>query len=501
MFDMIKMRTGMKTILFVAFILLCSFVSSCGSSSQQTAHEQMTEADPAEADTTTEDIEPDLPDLDLNGKEYLFLVHGEDFDYNDKWIDTEAMDGEIVNDAIYERNRAAEEKFDCVISAQYETAVNSYVAKTVMAGDTHFFAVWGMRNDMSSGIQKHVYLDLNQLKHCDFRAAYWDKNCVEQFMLGGRLYMMASDISMGNLDTGPRYLYFNKKIIEDYQLKSPYDYVSEDDWTLDNFLPLVEAVSEDLNGDGRMDREDRFGMLTEDGSANGNILYLLVGAGIRPVSSDESGMPVISIYSEKAQTIIDKVAAVLKSPDKCIEYNVCAKGADYSQFNHLFDYCRSLFASGHFLFVQNGCDATLQFIDMQDDYGIVPNPKYDSAQENYYHRTDPFSTMLAVPATNNDLENSGALLEWMSWKSSRTVLPAYYETTMKLKRQRDDTAMKMLDLIKGSIYYDIADIFDLGVSSVIWDAYEKGDLASIYAKNESKMQKNIDKLIENLAGQ
>ena len=122
------------------------------------------------------------------------------------------MDGEIVNDAVFERNRAAEEKFNCVISAQYEATVNSYVVKTVMAGDAHYFAVWGSRNDMSDGIQKHVYLDLNQLKYCDFGAAYWDKNCVEQFTLGGKLYMMASDISMSNLDCGPRYLYFNKKI-------------------------------------------------------------------------------------------------------------------------------------------------------------------------------------------------------------------------------------------------------------------------------------------------
>jgi hypothetical protein len=105
---------------------------------------------------------------------------------------------------------------------------------------------------------------------------------------------------------------------------------------------------------------------------------------------------------------------------------------------------------------------------------------------------------MALPATNTDLENTGMILEWMSWKSHYTVLPAYYETTIKLKRQRDETAIKMLDIIKGSIYYEIADIFGLGMSEVIWNSYRTGDLASTYAKSEKSMQKKIDKLVENL---
>ena len=492
--------------LILAGLLLCSTAVSC-SDNESPKSDNVRNDDQISTESNGNDSEsesnnePVLPDSDFNGEEFLFLAHGDDADYNEKWIDSDSMDGEIVNDAVYERNRDAEEKFNCVISVTYQKLVNSHVVKTVMAGDTPYFAIWGQKCDMSSGVQKGVYLDLNLLPYCQFSAEYWDKNCIDEMSIIGRLYMAASDISMMNLDCGPRYLYFNKKMLEDYQLKSPYDYVDENNWTLDAFLPMVSAVSEDLNGDGIMNREDKFGMLTEDGDGNGNILYFLVGAGICSTINDSEGKPYLGFYSDKTQTVIDKVASVLKNPDICIEYNKCAKGADYSQFNHLYDYCRSLFASGHFLFVQNGCDASVQFVDMVDDYGIVPNPKYDSAQENYYHRTDPFSTLLALPMTNTDLERSGILLEWMSWKSNKTVLPAYYETTMKLKRQRDETAMRMLDIVKNSIYYDISDIYDLGVSTVIWQAYTKEDLASVYAKNESKLQNNIEKMLNNLIGE
>ena len=447
-----------------------------------------------EAETTEDEGEPDLPEADFGGDTFNLLTAGETNSYVEKYIVVEEMNGEVVNDAIYERNRAVEENFNCKFIATFQEGATAYATKAVMAGDNTFFAVYDRKNQLSAGVQKHIYSDMNQLKYCDFTAPYWDKNCVEELSIAGKTYMMASDISMMNL-AAPRFLYFNKKIMEDYGIRSPYDYVHENEWTLDNFLPMVTKVSEDLNGDGVMDREDKFGMLTEDGAGNGNILYFLVGSNIRSTTNDENGIPQLSFYSEKAQSVIEKVAAVLKDKSTCIEYNVCARGADYSQFHHLYEYCRSLFAAGHFMFVQNGCSESVQFTDMMDDYGVVPNPKYDSAQAEYYHRTDPYCTLIAVPLTNTDFERTGMFLEWMSWKSSRTLLPAFYETTIKLKRQRDENAMEMLDIVKGSIYYDIADIYGLGISDVIWNAYNKEDLASVYAKNESKMQKNLDKLV------
>ncbi len=487
---------------FLAVVLLIAaiaVIAGCGSEEEEdpgvTAATFEDTADVTEE--TTESDEPELPDVDLDGKEYQFLVRFDTHAYNDFWVYVEDMNGEVVNDAVFERNRAVEEKFNIKITALLNDSAESYAAKAVLAGDDSFFAVWECKTALAASIQKNIYLDISNLPYADFTAPYWDKNAVEQLSIANKLYMMPSDISMSNL-TAPRFLYFNKRILENYGLKSPYEYVADDCWTLDNFLPMVAAVSADLDGDGKMTRADEFGMLREDGGANGNILYFLVGSGIRATENDEEGIPQISFFNDKTQTIMDKVAVVFKDDTCTIEYSNCAKGADYSQYRHLFEYCRTLFAAGHFLFVQNGCYETIQFNDMEDDYGIAPNPKYDENQKEYYHRTDPFNTQMAIPATNVDLENTGMILEWMSWKSHHTVLPAYYETTIKLKRQRDDTAMEMLDLIKGSMYYEIADIFGLGVSDVIWNSYRTGDLASTYAKNEKSMQKKIDKLVDNL---
>ncbi len=483
----------------VLLIAAIAVISGCGSEEEEdpgvTAGTFEDTADVTEKTLASD--EPDLPDIDLGGKEYRFLVRFDTSAYNDFWVYVEDMNGEVVNDAVFERNRAVEERFNIDITALLSPDSSTIAEKSILAGENNFFAVWDCKTTLAYGIQKNIYLDISNLPYADFTAPYWDKNAVEQLSIAKKLYMMPSDISMSNL-TAPRFLYFNKRILENYGLTSPYEYVADDCWTLDNFLPMVAAVSSDLDGDGKMTRADEFGMLSEDGVANGNILYFLVGCGVRATTNDEDGIPQISFFNDKTQTIIDKVAVVFKDKKCTIEYHRCAEGADYSQYKHLFEYCRSLFAAGHFLFVQNGCYETIQFNDMEDDYGIVPNPKYDESQKEYYHRTDPLNTLMAIPATNVDLENTGMILEWMSWKSHYTVLPAYYETTIKLKRQRDETAIEMLDIIKGSMYYEIADIFGLDVSGVIWDSYSSGNLASTYARKEKSMQKNIDKLIENL---
>jgi ABC-type glycerol-3-phosphate transport system substrate-binding protein len=484
---------------FLAIVLLSAIVAGCGSEEEEDPGvTAATFEDTAEVtEETTVSDEPELPETDLEGKEYQFLVRNGASSYNDHWIEVEEMNGEVVNDAVFERNRAVEERFNIDITALLSPDPNTIAEKSVLAGENSFFAVWDRKTTLASGIQKNIYLDISNLPYADFTAPYWDKNAVEQLSIAKKLYMMPSDISMSNL-TAPRFLYFNKRILENYGLTSPYDYVADDCWTLDNFLPMVAAVSSDLDGDGKMTREDEFGMLREDFSSNGNILYFLVGCGVRATTNDKDGIPQISFYNDKTQTIIDKVSVVFKDENCTIEYNNCASGADISQFDHLWEYCRSLFAAGHFLFVQNGCYETIQFNDMEDDYGIVPNPKYDESQKEYYHRTDPLNTLMAIPATNIDLENTGMILEWMSWKSHHTVLPAYYETTIKLKRQRDETAIEMLDIIKGSMYYEIADIFVLDVSGVIWESYSSGNLASTYAKFEKMIQNNIDKLVDNL---
>ena len=86
----------------------------------------------------------------------------------------------------------------------------------------------------------------------------------------------------------------------------------------------------------------------------------------------------------------------------------------------------------------------------------------------------------------------------MSWLSSKTVFPAYYETTIKTKRIRDNEAPIIIDMIKASISYELSDVFDLGITSMLWDGYVSGNISSTYAKKEAAIQTKLDKLVEDM---
>lgn len=133
-----------------------------------------------------------------------------------------------------------------------------------------------------------------------------------------------------------------------------------------------------------------------------------------------------------------------------------------------------------------------QFKDMSKGFGIAPNPKYDSEQENYYHKMDKYSLIWAIPNSKNlDVERVGVVMEYWAYQSSRTVMPAFYEVVIKFRRASDPDAHEMLDIIKGSIRYDVSELFQTAITTTIWKGYTSGNLSSMWSQNK----KSIDAAI------
>ena len=146
-------------------------------------------------------------------------------------------------------------------------------------------------------------------------------------------------------------------------------------------------------------------------------------------------------------------------------------------------------------------DTSLFFIeslrDMESDFGIIPYPKFDEAQTEYYSRVSYYWANV-VPTTNTHLEMTGAILEAFISYSARYVVPAYYDIALKTKYSRDEESVAMLDLIFENRVVDIgdtilcADIRD----GFIFQMFDKNnrDIASQLAKKEKTIQKIFDKM-------
>ncbi|MCL2816307.1 MAG: hypothetical protein FWD23_17065, partial [Oscillospiraceae bacterium] len=139
---------------------------------------------------------------------------------------------------------------------------------------------------------------------------------------------------------------------------------------------------------------------------------------------------------------------------------------------------------------------------METDFGILPPPKYNEQQENYYVAVDPWCTSaVSVPITVGDKEKTGLILETLAYESRYILLPAYYDINLKTKFARDEESGAMIDIILNNRLYDLGDMYGWGSVGTFFDnlAQGKGDsLVTFWDKNGSKiisaMEKTMDKI-------
>ena len=492
-----------RLILCAAALTLAFAAASCGST--EPAETPSTDATPkpgessgaaseSETEPQTEapapvyDIpEPEIPDMDFGGATFLMSayyepIYHEGWEYPDLWA--EKLTGEIVNDAVFNRNLKIEEKFNIKME-QVRVGISLFDA--ILAGDDSFSMLCHNFIHLGDRVPEGLLLDLNTLPYCNFDSRYWNPTMREGSEVNGHLFMISSDITYLTL-SHVQFLFFNKRILADYDLTSPYQLVNDNQWTVDNYLKLITSVSKDLNGDGVMDIRDLYGATYYIGRRYGTYLQLYVGSDLHFTKGNPEGGREIDVDMEKAQVLVDKLKEVYKSGSPfAIPYDVLEEG------------CAKFFAEDHALFLHETMAATSTLRDMETDYGIVPNPKYDEAQAEYAHRAAPNCAAIAVPSNVRDIEMAGAVLEYASWLSHYTLMPAYYEVTIKTKRTRDEDAERMLDIIHDTIRFDMGDMFDtINMANYLDNAWEAGSISRVFGPSVKKMQKALNKLVENM---
>ena len=106
---------------------------------------------------------------------------------------------------------------------------------------------------------------------------------------------------------------------------------------------------------------------------------------------------------------------------------------------------------------------------------------------------------MVIPKTVSDTEKISIIIEALAAESYRSVMPAFYEVSLKTKYSRDEESEAMLDYIRDGI------IFDYGYfnSSVAGDlayigsnlyASKNPNFLSYYEKLAPKAEENIKKL-------
>ncbi len=160
---------------------------------------------------------------------------------------------------------------------------------------------------------------------------------------------------------------------------------------------------------------------------------------------------------------------------------------------------------GNLLFRLNSIAMGHHYRDVEENIGIVPYPKYDEAQDDYISLN--WGGLMGIPASIQNPEMVGAVLELLAWESENTVIPAYYDVMLDGKLARDEDSVEMLDLLFDSFVYDPGMNFfgnAAGTNNLLWTmntlvaGQKSTDFASYYAKNEKAAIASIEKFYEAL---
>ena len=475
---------------FIMFLILCS--CDAGENSTENTKENVLSGENPEPETKPE-IPDNLPERDFGG--YNFRLYLDESNQKDMYIEEEV--GEIVDDAVYKRNRTVEARFNIDITAVLhpaEWASGMDGSKAIKAGDDAFDLMLTHGRIAYQYAGQNMVVDwLENMPFVDLNAVWWNQDVNNDSTMFGKLYCPAGDISYRGLRT-TFCMIFNKNLFQALGLDYPYDDVTGGTWTLEKFMSIVKNGAADLNGDGLMSPDaDRYGL--EAGNVWCYPTCVLYCGGDRVIAKSDDGVPVLALYNERTIDIFEKFFDMLGSGA------VCVGGEKTDPWGNPGSI--AVFKSGRALLYNAGMGAIVALRDMEEEIGLVPVPKYDESTPKYYGLVEAYGGLLSVPVTTSDFERTSIITEALCAEGHKIIIPAYYEKALKTKYARDDESEAMLDYIKDSAVYDYGymnhalagDLSSIGATLV---QTNNPNFTSLYEKNLTKAQKNIEKFIENM---
>lgn len=491
-------------ILLMGLLILLIF-ASCADNNADKSVITTTAGDGQETsieETSETRIDPGLPtDKYYDGYEFKVLTKGL---HNAHWysrdIEAEEINGEPINDAIYQRNLTISEKYGVTIvdipgSSGDPNVLQNDARKVIAAGDD----VYDMLCFRTPTLIADGYLvNLFDIPYMNLSQPYYDQNIIEAYSIQDKLYIVTGDMIIMDNDAIIN-VQFNKKIVDDFNFnetygKSMYQMVDDGEWTLGRFYETAKLVAEDLDGDGVMtELVDRWGYQTE----GFNNYAFLVGAGER-TAEIVNGYPVVKLESERVVSALEKIVEIQTDWVTGLHSDM-PKG-----YSDVWTECMDKnFESGLALYSIAGLNRVNLFRSMEIDFGLLPLPKYDESQDRYYNPVNTWcSNFISIPMTASDLERTGIIIEALSNESKYTLLPAYYDITLKTKLSRDEESTAILDLLLESTMYDIGIFYNWGsVEGLITGLKDAGRFASSLASSLTSINSQIDKTMDLLLNQ
>lgn len=475
--------------LLILAMLLTIAVSCAAQTDGKSGETSVTTAADIASDIETErsQIKDNVPALNYENRDFRVIYHDSQFYTLD--IVANETNGDIINDAVYERNLYVEERLGVNIlpvpAGSNSTGVIDVVKPSVLSASDDFDFVVSHAIRTAALVGENLFCNWYDIPYIELEQPWWIQKAVEQLTVGDKAYLMLGDYAL--IAIGGTYcMYFNKDIGDANGIGSGnlYTTVTEGGWTYDYMNGIVKNLALDIDGDGKMGDGDQYGLFT---TTNSPAVAYQWAFNAPLTSRDSDNMPELVLDQGKWSTVVDTVYSLYY--DNAGTYVKESLESEFPMFRN-----ESVFLINAYL------QTSILFRDLDFDYGIIPYPKLDEDQSDYMTMVDGFHTLFCIPITVTDTDFVGATVELLNAESYRSVVPTYYETALKVKYARDNESVQIMDMILDGRAFDFGYFYDnwTGFAFMLQDLMQKKskDFASYYASRESQAIAQFESVME-----
>ena len=481
--------------LILAALLLASSFVSCSEKQNDGGEDTSPAADTADTSASADETAPEDVKTDSNvrlweGKTfdgYAVNILGRQSTTYSIDFEAEEITGEIVNDAVYNRNLKVEDDLD--ITLEYIPHGGEYtqflqdVNNSVVAADGAYDLISSYAYYGSSLAQDNVLYNLHNVPNMTLTNSWYNQSFVEEMTLFDQLYFVVGDLTLTATDR-MFITFYNKELAGNwFPGVDLYNLVYEGGWTIDYMNNLISGIYTDENGNGKKDGFDTYGLAFNTGSVptDGFISSLRV----RVAMKNEEGIPEITVYNDHTNSAFEKMIALV--------YNNEGTGLNLGQGD--------MFKRGLAVFMMECANvAKYGLRDFEPDYGILPLPKYDEAQDGYYTTSQDAYNLVSIPKTCMNFEAVGAALDYLSCLSQEIVYPAYFENNFQKQYMRSEEDSVMFDFIREGLEFNFGVVYSNCISNpahFFRDCVSNNKpMASAFKTKEKIYNKSIGKFIE-----
>ena len=487
---------GCLLLLVFAFLLL----TACGA--KQTNQPADTQAESRDGqDIVTEGPRNDVADLpeDLNFGGKIFTIRSIVQNAAAREFEA-ALNGSVIDQAVYNKNRALEETYGCLI-LNNETVGNTNtdqmlqeISAMVSAGtyENQILVTAGYR--MCSLAINGLLADIYTMDAIDVGKDYYSQGYNEALSIGESQYLITGKLSMSYY----RYMlvmFYNRTLFSDFGVEDPQELVFAQEWTMEKAAEIAQQIYQD-NGNPETNIYGYVGFVGGDSSQTDGFMS---ATDMRVLSKDETNYYRLDINQNRFSGAIDQILRLLYSEGSYVSTSI---GNETVQ-NRFTAGTAGMMAFRLYV-VENSDMVGLGNTGL--GYGILPLPKQDTVQEDYISYVQDQCFLFGFPSSLTEEEKQlvGLFFEAFASDTYAVVKSVYYEKALTT-RYLDEPSTRIMEIIDTNVYVDPINVylttafyFTTGRLRQIYGDPDQYSIASILATyvTSGRLQQEIDDLNE-----